>query len=104
MAKYCGKIGYAVSEETSPGVWEEKITEREYYGELIKNTRKLVNGENLNDDITVANDVSIVADPFAMEHFYQIRYAVLYSVKWKVSDVEVKSPRLILRLGGVYNG
>ena len=104
MAKYCGKIGYAVSEETSPGVWEEKITEREYYGELIKNTRKLANGENLNDDITVANDVSIVVDPFAMEHFYQIRYAVLYSVKWKVSDVEVKSPRLILRLGGVYNG
>ena len=104
MAKYCGKIGYAVSEETSPGVWKEKITEREYYGELIKNTRKLANGENLNDDITVANDVSIVADPFAMEHFYQIRYAVLYSVKWKVSDVEVKSPRLILRLGGVYNG
>ena len=104
MAKYCGKIGYAVSKETSPGVWEEKITEREYYGELIKNTRKLANGENLNDDITVANDVSIVADPFAMEHFYQIRYAVLYSVKWKVSDVEVKSPRLILRLGGVYNG
>lgn len=104
MAKYCGKIGYAVSEETSPGVWEEKITEREYYGELIKNTRKLANGENLNDDITVANDVSIVADPFVMEHFYQIRYAVLYSVKWKVSDVEVKSPRLILRLGGVYNG
>mgnify|MGYP004726461641 FL=1 len=104
MAKYCGKIGYAVSEETSPGVWEEKITEREYYGELIKNTRKLANGENLNDDITVANDVSIVADPFAMEHFNQIRYAVLYSDKWKVSDVEVKSPRLILRLGGVYNG
>ena len=104
MAKYCGKIGYAVSEETSPGVWEEKITEREYYGELIKNTRKLASGENLNDDITVANDVSIVADPFAMEHFYQIRYAVIYSVKWKVSDVEVKSPRLILRLGGVYNG
>lgn len=104
MAKYCGKIGYAVSEETSPGVWEEKITEREYYGELIKNTRKLASGENLNDDITVANDVSIVADPFVMEHFYQIRYAVLYSVKWKVSDVEVKSPRLILRLGGVHNG
>ena len=104
MAKYCGKIGYAVSGETSPGVWEEKITEREYYGELIKNTRKLASGENLNDDITVANDVSIVADPFAMEHFYQIRYAVLYSVKWKVSDVEVKSPRLILRLGGVHNG
>ena len=104
MAKYYGKIGYAVSEETSPGVWEERIAEREYYGELIKNTRKLANGENLNDDITVANDVSIVADPFAMEHFYQIRYATLYSVKWKVSDVEVKSPRLVLRLGGVYNG
>lgn len=104
MAKYCGKIGYAVSEETSPGVWEEKIAEREYYGELVKNTRKLASGENLNDNITVANDISIVADAFAMEHFYQIRYVTLYGSKWKVSDVEVKSPRLILRLGGVYNG
>ena len=104
MARYYGKIGYAVSKETSPGVWEEEIREREYYGELIKNTRRLANEENLHDDITVANDVSIVADPFAMEHFYQIRYAVLYNVKWKVSEVEVKTPRLILRLGGVYNG
>lgn len=104
MARYYGKIGYAVSKETSPGVWKEEIREREYYGELIKNTRKLTSGENLHDDITVANDVSIVADPFAMEHFYQIRYAVLYNVKWKVSEVEVKTPRLILRLGGVYNG
>ena len=104
MARYYGKIGYAVSKEISPGVWEEEIREREYYGELIKNTRRLASGENLHDDITVANDVSIVADPFAMEHFYQIRYAVLYNVKWKVSEVEVKTPRLILRLGGVYNG
>ena len=104
MSKFYGAIGYSVTEEIRPGVWGEKITGRDYYGDVIRNTRQYQSSDNLNDNLNVSNEFSIVADPFVMEHFYQIRYAVLYSVKWKVSDVEVKSPRLILRLGGVHNG
>lgn len=103
MAKYCGKIGFAVCAETVPGVWTEQITERTYYGDLKRNTRKLQSSGNVNDNINISNEISIVADPFAYENFHSIRYATFMGTKWKVSSVDVQSPRLILSLGEVYN-
>ncbi len=104
MAKFYGVIGYAVTEETAPGVWEEQITERMYYGELIRNTRKLQSADQLNDNINVANEISILADPFAYENFHLMKYVEFSGAKWKVTSVEVQYPRLILTVGGVYNG
>ena len=104
MAKFFGKIGYAETVETTPGVWEEKITEREYFGDLIRNTRSLQSGEQLNDNINISNEISIVADPFAYENFYSMRYVEFMNAKWKISSVEVQYPRLILSVGGLYNG
>ena len=104
MAKFYGPIGYAVTEETAPGVWDEKITERMYYGELVRNTRKLQSADQLNDNINVANEISIVADPFANENFHSMRYVEFMGARWKVTSVEVQYPRLILTMGGVYNG
>jgi hypothetical protein len=104
MAKFYGKIGYGESVETAPGVWEDVITERLYFGDVLRNARQLQNGENLNSDITVSNSVSIVADAYANEHFFAIRYIEWAGTLWTITDVEVKSPRLILRMGGVYNG
>lgn len=104
MAKYFGEIGYAETVEIRPGVWEDVITERRYYGDIVRNTRRLQDGEGLNPDITVQNSISVVADPYANNHFFAIRYIRWAGALWTVSDVEVKSPRLILRLGGVYNG
>lgn len=104
MAKFFGKIGYAETVETTPGVWEEKITEREYFGDLIRNTRSLQSGEQLNDNINISNEISIVADPFAYENFHSMRYVEFMNAKWKISSVEVQHPRLILSVGGLYNG
>lgn len=104
MAKFYGEIGYGFSVETAPGVFQDQIVEQSYYGDVVKNTRKLQEGENLNSDITVNNSISIVADAYANEHFFAIRYIKWAGALWTVSDVEVQSPRLILRLGGVYNG
>lgn len=104
MAKFCGAIGYAVTEETKPGVWKEQITERMYFGDLTRNTRKLQSTDQLNDDINVANEVSIVADPFANENFHSMKYVEFMGAKWKITSVEVQYPRLILTVGGVYNG
>ena len=104
MAKFYGKIGYGEPVETAPGVWQDAITERYYYGDVIRNTRKLQEGEHLNNDISVGNSISIVADAYAYEHFFAIRYILWAGTLWTVSDVEVQSPRLLLRLGGVYNG
>lgn len=104
MAKFYGAIGYAITREVRPGVWEEEIIERDYYGELVRNIRKLQNSNQLNDNINVANEISIVSDPFANENFHLMRYVKFMATKWKVTNVEVQYPRLILTVGGVYNG
>lgn len=103
MAKFYGIIGYAETVETEPGIWEEQITERNYYGDLTRNTRRLQSSGNVNDNINISNELSIVSDPYALENFHSMRYVIFMGTKWKVSDVEVQYPRLILGLGGVYN-
>lgn len=106
MAKFYGAIGFAQTREIpeGSGIWKEDIVVRNYYGDLIRNTRRLQASEYLNDDINVTNEVSIVSDPYANENFHSIRYVEFMGAKWKVSSVEVRYPRLILMLGGVYNG
>lgn len=104
MAKFYGEIGYGASVETVPGAWEDGIVERSYYGDVERNSRKADDGNQVNMDLTVGNSLSIVADAYANNHFFAIRYVRWAGTLWVVSDVEVKSPRLILRLGGVYNG
>lgn len=104
MAKFYGKVGYAETIETSVGVWSEVMTERAYYGDVIRNVRRLENGMSINDNVVVNNIISIVADPYAYEHFFAIRYVRWMGTIWKVTNVEVQSPRLILTIGGVYNG
>lgn len=104
MAKFFGAVGYAEMVETSPGVWEETITERDYYGDVTKNNRRLENGEYFNNDVLMNNLISIVADPYAVQHFFAIRYVKWMGASWKVNNVEVQRPRLILTIGGVYNG
>lgn len=105
MAKYYGAIGYAEQIEIRPGVYKDQITERMYYGDLIRNTsRRLESSGNLNDDINISNEISIVADQFAYQNFHLMKYIVFMGTKWKISNIEVQHPRLILTTGGVYNG
>ena len=104
MAKYLGKIGFIETTETTPGIWEPSVTERHYYGELLRNSRRRDTPNNINDDLAISNEISILADPYAVNHFYSIEYIEFSDALWKVTNVEVQYPRLILTLGGVYNG
>ena len=105
MAKFFGKLGFMETVETSPGVWEEKITEREYYGDILQITRRYSpSSERENDDIEIDNKFSILADSFAYEHLYGLRYIEWFGTKWKTKTVEVNYPRLTVYIGGVYNG
>lgn len=104
MAKFYGEIGYGETVETDPGVWEDVIVEHPYFGDVTRTSRLLKEGENLHGDISISNSISIVADAYALEHFFAIRYVRWAGTLWTVSNVEVKSPRLILQVGGVYNG
>ena len=103
--KYSGKLGFAdVTEETAPSVFTEKITERTYYGDMLEFGRQMQTGDTVNPDITVGNQLSIVADPFARDHLYNLRYATFVGQKWQVTGVKVQYPRLVLTLGGIWNG
>lgn len=105
MAKFFGKVGYGMPVEVVLGVWEDGMVVKEYSGDILRNSRKLMTASStLNDDVKVSNEISILADPFANQNFLSIRYIEWMGTKWKVDSVEVQYPRLILSMGGVYNG
>lgn len=103
MAKFYGNVGYAETVEVKPGVWKEVITEKPYFGDLIRNSRRLQNTTEVNSGITLNNEISIISDPYAQQNFHAIRYVVYMNTKWIVTNVDVQYPRLILSVGGVYN-
>ncbi len=105
MARFHDVVGFAgAAVETSPGVWKEPIVEKTYTGDIVQNIRRLQEGESVNDDLSLQNSASILADAYASENFFAIRYVKWMGEYWKVITVQVQRPRLILRLGGVYNG
>jgi hypothetical protein len=104
MAKYFGKVGYAIPTVVKPGVTEEKITEKDFCGEDTRAISRWNTSTQLNDNIDIDKQISIIADPFAYNNFMFIRYITVYGQRWKVNSVEVKYPRLILSVGGIYNG
>lgn len=104
MARYYGKIGFGETAETDPGIWEDVIHERSYYGDVVRDARRLGGGDKVNSDISVSNKISVVADSYANEHIYAMRYIEWMGTLWYVLEVEVERPRLILSLGGKYDG
>ena len=104
MSKWFGKIGYAITGETEPGVWEDTILSSDYYGDLISDKYMRQLSGNVNDDINLTSVISIIADPFAYENCSHMAYAEIMGARWKITDIDIKPPRLNLTIGGVYNG
>lgn len=105
MARFSGEVGYGQAQDQGGGVWKYVITEeRLYRGDVIRNSRNQAGDQKVNDDITVSNTISIVADDYAIEHYSTIKYVRWNGVLWTVTSVEVQRPRLILTIGKVYNG
>lgn len=104
MARYCGLIGFSSTVETAPGVWEDIITERKYYGDISKDFRKSSDENKIIRDVSINNLFSIVADPFAFENLEFIKYVKYLGIAWTVESVEVQYPRLLISVGGRWNG
>lgn len=104
--KWYGKIGFSVTRETPPnsGIWVDDITERNYYGDFSRLSKRWATASQVNDNLEINHELSIIADPFANEHYQSIKYIQYGKVLWKVDSVEVQHPRLYLKIGGVYNG
>lgn len=104
MAKFYGNIGYIQNVEIEPGIWGDQVTERLYFGDVTRNSSRFQSNGEVNDDINISNTISIVSDPYANENFQYMRYVEYMGTKWKITNAEVRYPRIILSLGGVYNG
>lgn len=106
MARFYGPVGYGEPVENPPasGIWVDEMVEEFYSGDVIRDARKLESGEQLNNDITVVNRISIVANQYAFQNFFKIKYVGWMGGLWTVPNVDVQAPRLILSLGSVYNG
>lgn len=104
VAKWYGKVGYVKDIETEPGIWETVATERPYYGDVLKYINKWTTSSGLNDNVDVNNQISIVADPFAYQNFSTIKYIEFMDTVWEVTSIEPQYPRLLLTIGGLWNG
>lgn len=104
MAKYHGNVGFVTFKEQSLGVDVEDPIEREYFGDVNKVTKRWENGGNVNPDLSISNQISIVADQYARDNLFAIRYISWMGTRWNITSVDVQYPRLILSIGGVYNG
>ena len=108
MAKFVGVIGYAVPVEVSPGVWGSSVIEKPCRGDLIKNVGKYEPSGEVNDDINISNQISILCDPYAMKNIGCMKYLKFtfphLGSAWKINSATVVYPRIQLDLGGVYNG
>ena len=104
MAKFSGKIGYVEYKETSPGVYTEDITERQYYGDLTRHSRRWDSSDGVNDNIIFSQDISIVADPYMYEHLHNMKYVIFQGVKWKIASVTIDRPRVQISTGEEYHG
>ena len=103
MPKCSGVIGYALAGETQPGVWTEGITEKKYIGEIVKDNRRIVDQSEINGSINISNNISIISNRFMLDNMAYMRYLTFNNSKWKISSVEIKPPRIIITLGGLYN-
>ncbi len=106
MAKFFGQIGFVLTSDIPDenGICEPREYERDYYGDVLRRYHRWDSGQQINDDINISNEISIVSDGFADQNIPYIRYVVWNGTKWKVSSVEIDYPRLKLSIGGVYNG
>lgn len=106
MPRFYGKVGFGVTAENPPdsGVWEDVIVEKPYFGDIKKDSRKMSDGQSVNTDISLTNLIEIVADGYAVDNVSNIRFVEMAGAAWKVATAEVQRPRLILRIGEVYNG
>ena len=107
MARYYGRIGFLreeIESEDRPSRYVPVMEERFYSGELWKNTTNQQTAEKPVDDFGINNDISIVADAYALNNFSSMKYVEFMGTLWEVRSVTVEHPRLRISFGGVYHG
>lgn len=102
--KFYGPVGFVEVVEKRPGVKTATPVEYPYAGDVLRRHVRYQSGESVNDSITPSQQISILADPYARNHVGSMKYVKWMGTAWKISEISVEYPRLILTLGGAYNG
>lgn len=102
--KFYGPVGFVEVIEKRPGVKTMVPVEYSYAGDVLKRSLRFQAGESVNDSIVPSQQISILADPYARSHAGSMKYVKWMGTAWKISEISVEYPRLILTLGGAYNG
>ena len=101
--KCSGKIGYARAEETSPGIYQEIIVEKQYYGDIVRNSTQILDSNTINSSIKLNNSISVLCNNYISDNLGCVRYMTFKKSKWKISSIEIKDNRIIFTLGDLYN-
>ena len=101
--KCSGKIGYARTEETSPDIYQEIIVEKQYYGDIVRNSTQILDSNTINSSIKLNNSISVLCNNYMSDNLGCVRYLTFKKSKWKVSSMEIKDNRIIFTLGDLYN-
>lgn len=104
MAKFVGIIGFGLTSETEPGVWVDQVVERPYTGDVLRNTQAWNREGTFNPDVITSDTISIVADGFTTANLYSMKYVRWRGILMAVKNVRLERPRVILEIGGLYNG
>lgn len=100
--KWFGEIGFREEIEEEPGVWKPIVVPKQFYGDILRDSWREVQGEKINPDLHISNKLSVVADQYLQNNFHKIAYVTFGGAKWTVSGVEVNYPRLTMDLGSLY--
>ena len=104
MNRWYGKIGFAEQVEVAQSVWTEQITERIYRGDIIRNTRRLQDSQQIKSNISISKRISVIGDAYIRDHFVDMRWVEFMGAKWKAIEVDAsQAPRLIITLGELWN-
>lgn len=106
MNRFYGTVGFVSTEEStsSPGVFEERVVEKRYYGEFLSSGYRRDDNQVINPNIHLSNRVSLLTDPYAFEHASYIAYVKIAGTKWAVSSIEFQGKRLVCSFKGIYEG
>jgi len=104
MAKFYGSIGFAVTQETMPGIHKEVLINMPYTGDVLRESNKWTSGESVSGTLRLSSRISVIADPYAVSNISAIRYVSWMNIRWAITNVVIQHPRMILTLGEVYSG
>lgn len=103
MGKVKLGVGFGSNQELEPGIYDDVLEEKTYYGEILENRRSFDQGTTLSGDVKITNQFSIMGNTYLFDNLEKIRYVRYRNQLWTVT-VDEGYPRVTFNLGGLYHG